>query len=177
MFFLSGGQLSTDKLVLQFVHIFIVLFPVSAGIKERPALLINLVRGRCHFFWMWGQAFMGLDPPILSTLACLIPLYPTLPPRQNSYFSWSVRSRMHPSWTFGNLREILVLTFQELQWQNCFAWSFLLYRLMVSKIGTTQAQLQYIPNSNGFDICFALQPLLPPWLSHHRPHTKLNGPP
>ena len=33
MSFLSGGQLSTDKLVLQFVYIFIVSFPVWAGIK------------------------------------------------------------------------------------------------------------------------------------------------
>ena len=33
MSFLSGGQLSTDKLVLQFVCIFIIPLPVRAGIK------------------------------------------------------------------------------------------------------------------------------------------------
>ena len=33
MSFLFGGQLSTDQLVLQFVHIFKVSFPVWAGIK------------------------------------------------------------------------------------------------------------------------------------------------
>ena len=33
MSFLSGGQLSTDKLVLQFVYIFIIPFPVWAGVK------------------------------------------------------------------------------------------------------------------------------------------------
>ena len=33
MSFLYGGQLSTNKLVLQFVQIFIVSFPVWAGIK------------------------------------------------------------------------------------------------------------------------------------------------
>ena len=63
MSFLSGGQLSTDKLVLQFVHIFIVLFPVWAGIKERPALLINLVRGRCHFFLDVGTGLHGVGSP------------------------------------------------------------------------------------------------------------------
>ena len=31
--FLSGGQLSTENLVLQFVYIFIISFPVRAGIK------------------------------------------------------------------------------------------------------------------------------------------------
>ena len=34
MFFLPGGQSPTDKLVLQFVYIFIVLFTVWAGIKN-----------------------------------------------------------------------------------------------------------------------------------------------
>ena len=52
-------------------------------VLERPALLITLVRGHCHFFWIWGQALMGLDLPILSTPAFLIPLYSTCPPRQN----------------------------------------------------------------------------------------------
>ena len=33
MSFLSEGQLSTDKLVLHFVYIFTVSFPVSAGIE------------------------------------------------------------------------------------------------------------------------------------------------
>ena len=33
MSFLFGGQLSTDKLILQLVYIFIVPFPVWAGIK------------------------------------------------------------------------------------------------------------------------------------------------
>ena len=34
MSFLSEGQLSTDKLVLQFVYIFTVSFSVLAGIKK-----------------------------------------------------------------------------------------------------------------------------------------------
>ena len=37
MSFLSGGQLSTDKLVLQFVYIFRVSFPVWAGIKIKSS--------------------------------------------------------------------------------------------------------------------------------------------
>ena len=43
MSFLSGGQLSTDKLVLQFVHNIIVSFPVWAGIKinSSPNMVLN----------------------------------------------------------------------------------------------------------------------------------------
>ena len=34
MFFLFGCHLSTNKLVLQFVHFFIIFFPVWAGISQ-----------------------------------------------------------------------------------------------------------------------------------------------
>ena len=37
MSFLYGGQSSTDKLILQLVYIFIVPFPVWAGLKSIPA--------------------------------------------------------------------------------------------------------------------------------------------
>ena len=43
MSFLSGGQLSTDKLVLQFVHIFIIQFPVWAGINLDQLIFNNLI--------------------------------------------------------------------------------------------------------------------------------------
>ena len=42
---LSQGQLSTDKLVLQFVHIFIVSFPGWVGINFNPFELIPAKTG------------------------------------------------------------------------------------------------------------------------------------